>query len=307
MMASSADRLLSIAIPVYNFGVFLPETLDSLLDQALTERIEVLVFDGGSTDDTLHIARGYAKRYPNFRYVRALKKGGIDADMARSIELVSAPYCWLFSGDDAMSPDAIVRVLDALRRWQPDLILGRHNECALDMSVLKDWPVLSVEADKVFDLQKEEERRIYLESARSSEAFFSFMGGLVIRRARWFRGTLAPSFNGSNWAHIGRLWSLMKEPFRLVYLHEVLLNRRGGNDSFSKDGMLFRLGIQIDGLLDIIESIYGVSSMEAHHLRRVIKVEVEPNWANSVRQDLRIRCAPQKDFDRLDQMLKRIA
>ncbi|EGI77340.1 glycosyltransferase family 2 protein [Hylemonella gracilis] len=307
MSAASEDRLLSIAIPVHNFGAFLPQTLDSILDQTLAEKIEVLVFDGGSTDNTPHVARSYARHYPNFRYVRALKKGGIDADMARCVELASTPYCWLFSGDDVMLPGAIEKVLNTLRRWQPDLVLSRHNECTVDMTVLKDWPVLSIKTNKVFDLQNGDERSAYLEAARTSEAFLSFMGGLVIKRQRWFQGRLTPSFNGSNWAHIGRLWSLMDEPFRLAYLHEVLLNRRGGNDSFSKDGMLSRLGIQIDGLLDIIESIFGAESMEARHLRRVIKTEVEPDWANTVRRDLQNRHAPQKDFERLDQMLSRIA
>src|SRR6202030_2068241 len=146
--------------------------------QASAENLEVLVFDGGSSDDTPRIVRRYLRRYPNLRYVRALRKGGIDADMARSVDLVSAPYCWLFSGDDVMLPGAIGRVLWALKRWQPDLILGRHNECLVDMSVLKDWPVLAFMEDKTVDLHNAEDRRLYLEAARSSEAFFSFMGAL---------------------------------------------------------------------------------------------------------------------------------
>jgi abequosyltransferase len=303
---SLEQRLLSIAIPVYNFGAFLPQTLDSILDQASTENVEVLVFDGGSSDDTIGIVRQYLKRHPNLRFVRALRKGGIDADMARSVDLVSTPYCWLFSGDDVMLPGAIGRVLSTLKRWQPDLILGRHNECLVDMSVLKDWPVLGVTEDKMFDLYDEGDRRLYLEAARSSEAFFSFMGALIVKRHRWFKCTLDSRFDGSNWAHIGRLWSLLNKPFKLVYLHDVLLNRRGGNDSFSNNGMLSRLDIQINGLLNVIEEIYGQPSLEAHHLRRVVRSEVEPDWANAVRQDLLSRRAPQSDFVRLDKMLDRI-
>lgn len=305
--ARSEGYLLSIAIPVYNFGQFLPQTLDSFLDQAIAENVEVLVFDGASTDNTQHLMRFYTERYANLRYVRALKKGGIDADMSRSVELATGSYCWLFSGDDVMAPGAIARVLSALRHWHPDLLLGRHNECTFNMTILKEWPVLSIHADQVFDLNSYEDRRIYLDSACTSEAFFSFMGGLVIKRSLWFKGALTPSTNGSNWAHVGRLWSLMNNQFKLVYLHEILLNRRGGNDSFSKDGMLSRLIIQIDGLLDIIESIYGASSIEALHLRRVIKSEVEPNWSNAVLADLLSRSAPQKDLDRLAELLSRIA
>lgn len=306
MPPSSEKQPLSIAIPVHNFGEYLSQTLDSILDQALTANVEVLVFDGGSTDNTRVIASTYARRYRNFRYVRALEKGGIDFDLARSVELVSAPYCWLFSGDDLMQLGAIRRVLSTIECWQPDLILGRHNECYSDMSVLKEWPVLTFNGDRVFDLQREEERRGYLEAALSSEAFFSFMGGLVVRRQTWFKGRLAPSFNGTNWAHLGRLWSMTNAPFKLVYLQQVLLNRRGGNDSFSRNGMLARLDIQINGLLDVIGAIYGDRSIEMHHLKRVVRIEVEPHWSNAVREDLIKKGAPREEFERLDRMLDRI-
>lgn len=300
------DGLLSIAIPVYNFGAFLPKTLDSILPEAQACDVEVLVFDGGSTDDTPRILRDYRTRYTNLRYVRALSKGGIDADMARCVDLASASYCWLFSGDDTMISGSIPRVLEIAARDRPDLILARHNECHFDMSLLKDWPVLSLGGDSVFDLHDTVDRRRYFEAAASSEAFFSFMGGLIVRRRRWFAGSLSARFKGTNWAHIGRLWSLLDAPFRLYYLHEVALNRRGGNDSFSREGMLARLDIQINGLLDVIEGIFGRDSLEASHMRRVITGEVEPHWAAAVRQNLVEQKAPEADFARLDRMLARL-
>ena len=304
--ASSETRRLSVAIPVYNFGGFLPQTLDSILDQALEENVEVLVFDGGSTDNTRLIAAGYAKRYPNFRYVRALRKGGIDADMARCVELAGTPYCWLFSGDDVMRPGAIRTVSQALQLWQPDLLLCRHNECLVDMTVLEDWPVLSIKADRLFELDKQQDRRAYLEAAASSEAFFSFMGGLVVNRYTWFKGKLTTSFKGSNWAHIGRLWKLTGSPFKLGYIHAPLLDRRGGNDSFSSGGMLSRLDIQINGLLGIIEEIYGENSFEMSQLKRVVRSEVDPHWSNAVRHDLQSKGGSAEDFAHLKRMLARV-
>jgi abequosyltransferase len=300
------NRLLSAAIPVYNFSNFLPETLDSLLDQTAAEGVGVLVFDGGSTDNTQSIVTGYMKRYSHLRYVKALKKGGIDFDMARCVELVGAQYCWLFSGDDVMQPYGIKEVLEALTQWRPDLLLLRHNECHFNMSVIKDWPVLNIVEDKLFLLNDDKDRRQYLEAALTSEAFFSFMGGLVVKRSTWFRERLDPAFVGSNWAHIGRLWSLSNSPFKLGYLHQVMLNRRGGNDSFSNQGMLTRLEIQISGLLGVIEALYDPRSLEMQHLKRVVKGEVEPNWTNAVREDLKNRNAPPEQFEKLDQMLERL-
>ncbi|MBU1235854.1 MAG: glycosyltransferase family 2 protein [Gammaproteobacteria bacterium] len=298
--------MLSIAIPVYNFGKFLPQTLNSILDQAADYNVEVLIFDGGSTDNTRLLVDDYCRRFNNFRYVREIEKGGIDADLARSVELVDTKYCWLFSGDDLMRRGAIGGVLKALQEWQPDLLLCRHNECQFDMTVLKDWPVLSIAADRLFNLHEKHDRLAYLEAALSSEAYFSFMGGLVVNRFTWFKGKLEPVFNGSNWAHVGRLWKLTDAPFRLGYIYEALLDRRGGNDSFSSGGMLSRLDIQINGLLGIIEALYGENSIEFQHLKRVVLSEVEPHWSNAVRQDLIDTCAGKDQFEKLERMLARI-
>ena len=47
----------SVIVPSYNQGPFLRATLDSLLIQDVPA--EVLVFDGGSTDETLSVLESY--------------------------------------------------------------------------------------------------------------------------------------------------------------------------------------------------------------------------------------------------------
>lgn len=302
----NTNNLLSIAIPVYNFGAFLPECLESLLDESFESNVEVLVFDGCSTDDTQLVVRSYQQNYPNLRYVKAVKKGGIDFDMAKSVELVSSRYCWLFSGDDIIRPQSIKSILSTIEKCESDLILCRHNECHNDLNVIKDWPVLDIEEDRVFQLDDEQERSEYLSLALTSEAFFSFMGSLIVKRETWLREQLNPDLDGSHWAHIGRLWSLTKSPFKLYYMHEVILDRRGGNDSFSKDGMLSRLRIQISGLLNAIGTVFAKKSDVVQNLKRVIKAEVYPDWVNAVKADLIAMDAPQEQHDELASLLKKL-
>ncbi|MHC4739100.1 MAG: glycosyltransferase family 2 protein [Planctomycetota bacterium] len=42
---------ISFCIPTYNFAKFLPATLDSIIEQA-DENIEIVIVDGGATDET---------------------------------------------------------------------------------------------------------------------------------------------------------------------------------------------------------------------------------------------------------------
>jgi glycosyltransferase involved in cell wall biosynthesis len=55
------DPLISIIIPSYNQGGFISQTIESILTQSY-QNIEVLVIDGGSSDQTLEILKSYGDR-----------------------------------------------------------------------------------------------------------------------------------------------------------------------------------------------------------------------------------------------------
>jgi O-antigen biosynthesis alpha-1,3-abequosyltransferase len=129
---------LSIIIPVYNFGEFLPDTLKSILKQRVNE-VEVLVVDGASTDNTTKIVSQFSSRHPQIKYHRLPKKGGIDRDLAKAVQLATSEYCWLFSGDDVMTTGAIARVLQEIQT-DDDIYLCKHEECTRWMEVIDVHP-----------------------------------------------------------------------------------------------------------------------------------------------------------------------
>jgi glycosyltransferase involved in cell wall biosynthesis len=55
--------LLSVIVANYNYGAYMRECLDSILNQTF-KNLEIIVFDDGSTDDSPQITREYEKRYP---------------------------------------------------------------------------------------------------------------------------------------------------------------------------------------------------------------------------------------------------
>jgi succinoglycan biosynthesis protein ExoA len=63
-----AEPFLSVIVPVRNEAAHIAETLDQLLAQRYDpRRFEVLVADGGSTDNTRAIVAGYARRHAQVR------------------------------------------------------------------------------------------------------------------------------------------------------------------------------------------------------------------------------------------------
>jgi glycosyltransferase involved in cell wall biosynthesis len=97
----------SIIVPSFNQGRFLRRTLDSILSQSAVDK-EVLVFDAGSTDESLDILRSYG---PEIRWVSEPDKGQTDA-INKGLKVATGDvHCYLNS-DDIFYPDALAKVRD---------------------------------------------------------------------------------------------------------------------------------------------------------------------------------------------------
>lgn len=57
------EPLLSVIVSNYNYGAYIRECLDSILNQTF-KNLEIIVSDDGSTDDSPQITRDYEKKYP---------------------------------------------------------------------------------------------------------------------------------------------------------------------------------------------------------------------------------------------------
>jgi abequosyltransferase len=263
---------LSVAIPTYNFGRFIGETLDSILPQ-VPAGAEVLVVDGASTDETEEVVRTRTARFPALRYHRLDRKGGIDRDMAAAVELARGEYCWLFSADDIMLPGALADILGRLDEGA-DVYLLRYRQCSFDLSPKYLYPFFESEEEARHDLHDASQRAAYFRSSLATTALFSFMGSLVVRKETWARARFDESFYGSCWAHAARLLAAAKErPLVVRYLPGPYLDKRDDNDSFSEGGVARRVAITVDGYNRIADRTFGRSSEEARQVRRLLKNE----------------------------------
>lgn len=262
---------ISICMPVYNCGAYLGQALDSILPQA-GDDVEVVIYDGGSTDDTPQVVERYLKANPHVRYHRESVRGGIDADLASCVARASGGYCWLFSGDDVMRKGALKRAIEAIQSGR-DVYVCQHTECDIDMVFRRHYPVLAPPEGFTAEWSDKSARREWFRRAANTEAFFSFMSGLVIRRSTWLAGRLIPEFDGSCWAHVARLFEVASSGLSVSFVPEVWLDRRGDNDSFREKGIVDRLRLAIEGFQRIGDRFYSHDSVEAFHIRRVLRSE----------------------------------
>jgi glycosyltransferase involved in cell wall biosynthesis len=99
---------ISVVIPAYNAGRFLPRCLNSVFAQTL-EPAEVIVVDDGSTDDGAEIARKLGAR------VVSRRNGGLSAARNTGVQSASSEWVALLDADDLWAPEKLRSQADRVR------------------------------------------------------------------------------------------------------------------------------------------------------------------------------------------------
>ena len=244
------NHKLSICIPSYNRAEFIPDLLLSIVSQ-YDERVEIVICDNGSQDQTESLVQSWQARYPRIIYERFEKNVGPDRCFLRSIEMASSPFCWLMGDDDIIEPGGIERVLDALKE---DLTGITVNRVAYDVRLEKKWmePSRGLDADRLF-LDAEE-------CFYSLFVLFGFLSAQVVNRAAWLaiakEEDVSRYFNAYVLIYImGRM--IQKNP-KWLYINTPLVGWRSGNDSFSKElGRYKRFELDVVGYQAIARGLFA--------------------------------------------------
>lgn len=117
------DKLLTIAIAAYNKEKELPKCLDSItVSKDLMEKVEVLVINDGSKDQTYAIAKEYEKRYPGCIYAIDQTNGNYGKVMNNALSLATGKYFKTLDADDWYDTNAYELFLHVLQQTDADVI-----------------------------------------------------------------------------------------------------------------------------------------------------------------------------------------
>lgn len=105
-----AREKISVVVPAYNTGRWLPRCLDSLLNQTY-ENLEVIVVNDGSTDDTREILEDYARGKERVKVVHK-ENGGVTSARLRGVAEADGDWIGFMDGDDEIEPDMYFRLLE---------------------------------------------------------------------------------------------------------------------------------------------------------------------------------------------------
>lgn len=101
------EYLVSVVIPVYNAEKFLRECIDSVLNSEFdTNKIEILLINDGSSDNSLKICNEYKNNYNNIK-VFDQKNSGVSVSRNKGITSSTGKYILFLDSDDTISSRTI--------------------------------------------------------------------------------------------------------------------------------------------------------------------------------------------------------
>ena len=110
-------KLLTVAVPCYNSQDYMANCIESLLRGG--ERVEIIVIDDGSKDDTGRIADEYAAKYPTIVKAIHQENGGHGEGINQGLLNATGLYYKTVDSDDVLSDD-FPKVLDTLESLEKD-------------------------------------------------------------------------------------------------------------------------------------------------------------------------------------------
>lgn len=111
----------SVVIPCYNYGHFLPGAVASALDQPGVD-VDVLIVDDASVDDSAEVARGIARCDNRVNTLIHPSNKGHIATYRAGLERATGEYVVLLSADDLLAPGSLTRSV-ALMEAYPEVVL----------------------------------------------------------------------------------------------------------------------------------------------------------------------------------------
>lgn len=211
----------SVAIVTRNHERFIAACIESFLAQDLPP-VEVVVADDASSDGTVAIVQGLARRHKSIRLLTTPTNLGIPANVSRAIHACSGTYVAVIGGDDLAYPGKLRTQVERLEA-EPRATLCHH-----DVEVFRTEPGTGQPRNRSFDPRRWRQARDLVRHGN-----FAAAPSIMMRRTAFPLEGLPPEVPRScDWV----MNLLVAEQGGIVYVPRVLggYRRHGGSLTVSK-------------------------------------------------------------------------
>jgi hypothetical protein len=186
--------LVGLGMTLRNRAEYLPDAIDSLLEQSY-RNFQLVMIDDGSTDETEAVARAFVKRDPRVRYLRFPQRRGMVAAWRAAFDQATAGgaeyFAWA-SDHDRWHPLWLETLAATLREY-PDVLLAYPLTQRIDPG---GAPLAKPPRQfETFGVESREERWglfTHSDAVAAGDMVYGLMRASAMREAGIFREVLCP-------------------------------------------------------------------------------------------------------------------
>ena len=110
---------ISVIVPVYNVEPYLPQCLDSLIEQTFND-IEIICVNDGSTDGSLDVLNHYAAKDSRIKVIDK-PNGGVSSARNCGLDAAQGEYISFVDGDDWVKRGYYEEIIALIEQYNPDI------------------------------------------------------------------------------------------------------------------------------------------------------------------------------------------
>lgn len=132
------QKVLSLCFPTYNRGWCMKEQIERLMTcpEEVLDKMEIIISDNCSTDDTQQIVQDAIDQGFNCRYIRNETNLGMDGNFVSCFRKAKGRYVWLLGDDDTIIIESLVKIISLLDVQQEYGLLHIYQKNDLPNNVL---------------------------------------------------------------------------------------------------------------------------------------------------------------------------
>ncbi len=139
--------LVSVCIPTYNGERFIAEAISSILSQTYS-RLEIIISDDGSRDQTVKIAKSFKEKTSVKIYIFVHEPLGLAENCNFAVYQANGKYVKFLFQDDLLAPDCITKMVELAEQNEDiGLVFSPREICFVDEVAEEDRDLISVYQD----------------------------------------------------------------------------------------------------------------------------------------------------------------
>ena len=153
-MKEVSMKVLSIIIPAYNSEQFLDKCVSSFLAPEVLDKLDIIIVNDGSTDNTVETAEKYCAKYPDSIRLISQENKGHGGALNTGCAAAVGKYLKVIDADDWVETENLPEFIRLLENCESDVVLTHHYTIDVGAREIKKWKSFPTEFGRSYTMDE---------------------------------------------------------------------------------------------------------------------------------------------------------